>query len=399
MTATRLLAWYDAHRRDLPWRRDRDPYRVWLSEVMLQQTRVEVAVPYFERFTARFPDVAALAAADLDEVLALWSGLGYYRRARQLHAAARQVARQVDSFGGFPRTVEGLRALPGIGPYTAAAVASIAFGVPAAVVDGNVERVAARLAALDADPKAAPARRRVAEIAADLLDPARPGDSNQALMELGATVCTPRRPRCALCPLRQAAPAAAGDPAWPGCRAALAGDAESYPPPRRRRAVERQRRLVALVEDAAGRLLLFRRADGAELLAGTWELPWVPWPQSGPADGRENGSAEAGQAAALARRYGGRWRLGGALATARHAITFRDLELVAHRAAVEPEPGAAAPVAAQAGWHRRPALARLPLSSMVGKVLAAVDAAEGGSAARGAAAPGAAVTPGTGRRR
>jgi A/G-specific adenine glycosylase len=378
MTAARLLAWYEAHRRELPWRRDRDPYRVWLSEVMLQQTRVEVATPYYERFTARFPDVAALAAADLDEVLALWSGLGYYRRARQLHAAARQVMAEG---GGFPRSLAGLRTLPGIGAYTAAAVASIAFGVPEPVVDGNVERVAARLAALDADPKAAAARRRIAEIASRLLDPRRPGDSNQALMELGATVCTPRRPRCPACPLRQPAPAAAGEAAWPGCRAALAGDPESHPPPRRRRAVERQRRLVALVEDAAGRLLLFRRAEGADLLAGTWELPWVPWQEDGPAAG----APAADPGAALALRYGGRWRLGGPLATARHAITFRDIELVAHRAAVESNAVAGAageaegdgdPAIAAAGWHRRPALAGLALSSMVGKVLAAVDAAE-----------------------
>jgi len=394
MTAARLLAWYDGHRRDLPWRRDRDPYRVWLSEVMLQQTRVEVAAPYFERFTARFPDVAALAAADLDEVLALWSGLGYYRRARQLHAAARQVA--ADG-GAFPRSLDGLRALPGVGAYTAAAVASIAFDVPAAAVDGNVERVAARLAALDGDPRAAPARRRVARIAADLLDAARPGDSNQALMELGATVCTPRRPRCPLCPLRDPAPAANGAAsngtdlngagAWPGCRAALAGDPESYPPPRRRRAVERRRRLVALVEDAAGRLLLFRRADAADLLAGTWELPWVPLPEDGPY-GREDGIGDdeggfGDPAAALGRRYGGSWRLGGRLAAARHAITFRDLELVAHRAAVAAE-GGAAPLAAAAGWHGRPALAGLPLSSMVGKVLAAVGAAESAVASRAA---------------
>jgi A/G-specific adenine glycosylase len=374
--AARLLAWYDRHRRDLPWRRDRDPYRVWLSEVMLQQTRVEVAAPYFERFTARFPDAAALAAAELDEVLALWSGLGYYRRARQLHAAARRVAaRQAAGEEGFPRTVEGLRALPGIGDYTAAAVASIAFGVPVPVVDGNVERVAARLLALDADPKAAPNRARVREVAARLVDPGRPGDSNQALMELGATVCTPRRPRCLLCPLREPAAACVGDgseggsddgAAWPGCRAAAEGDPERYPPPRRRRAVERQRRLVALVEDEAGRLLLFRRPDGAELLAGTWELPWVEWPAD--AGAGEPGAALGGE---LALRYGGSWRLEERLASARHGITFRDIELVACRARADLPPDAS-PIAT---WQTRGALPGLPLSSMVAKVLAAVDAA------------------------
>ncbi|HEX6202182.1 MAG TPA: A/G-specific adenine glycosylase [Thermoanaerobaculia bacterium] len=383
MTAARLLAWYDRHRRDLPWRRDRDPYRVWLSEVMLQQTRVETVTPYFARFTDRFPDVAALAAADLDEVLALWSGLGYYRRARQLHAAARRVA----AAGGFPRTVEGLRELPGVGAYTAAAVASIAFGVVVPVVDGNVERVAARLLALDGDAKAPAARRRIAETAARLLAPERPGDSNQALMELGATVCLPRRPRCLLCPLGQAVPSAGGGPGWPGCRAAAAGDPERFPSPRRRRAVERQRRLVALVEDGAGRLLLFRRPDDARLLAGTWELPWVEWDEERPgeADAEPPG---AGHAAALARRYGGRWALGERLAGARHGITFRDIELVAWRASVARNGGpGGAGVAVDSGWHRRAELARLPLSSMVEKVLAAVAAAAAAPAGRGSSPP------------
>jgi A/G-specific adenine glycosylase len=250
-------------------------------------------------------------------------------------------------------------------------VASIAFGREEPVVDGNVRRVLARWTttipprreeALWADGRRAGGDRR------------RPGDLNQALMELGATLCTPRNPRCSALP-------AAGEAAWPGCRAALAGDPESHPPPRRRRAVERQRRLVALVEDAAGRLLLFRRAEGADLLAGTWELPWVPWQEDGPAE--EARAADPG--AALASRYGGRWRLGGPLATARHAITFRDIELVAYRAAVEGATvegttvertaGEGDPAIGGAGWHRRPALAGLALSSMVGKVLAAVDAA------------------------
>lgn len=376
MSSSRLLAWYEHHRRDLPWRRDRDPYRVWLSEVMLQQTRVEVVAPYFERFVARFPDVATLAAADLDDVLARWSGLGYYRRARQLHAAARRIAA---AGGVFPSTVEGLRALPGVGAYTAAAVASIAFDVPVAVIDGNVERVMSRAAALDGDPRKAAGRRRVAELAESLLDRRHPGDSNQALMELGATVCTPRRPHCAACPLRQPTAAVSGTEAWPGCAAALGGDPESHPPPRRRRPVERRRRLVALVEDEEGRLLLFRRPDASTLLAGTWELPSVPW--------REETSGAPELGTALARRYGSGWRIGERLATTRHGITFRDLELVIHRADLEGGEGVAEG-GAEAAWHRRPALAGLPLSSMVGKALAAVAAADGESPPAGPATRG-----------
>lgn len=192
-TPARLLAWYDRIRRDLPWRRTRDPWAIWVSEVMLQQTRVETAIPYFERFLIRFPDPAALAAAPIEEVLAQWSGLGYYRRARQLHGAAREVVER----GGLPRSSAELERLPGIGPYTAAAIASIAFGEPVPVLDGNVVRVAARLSAEPEDPSRAAARGRLLAVAATLLEISRPGDSNQALMELGATVCLPKSPRIA----------------------------------------------------------------------------------------------------------------------------------------------------------------------------------------------------------
>ncbi|HEX5757593.1 MAG TPA: A/G-specific adenine glycosylase, partial [Thermoanaerobaculia bacterium] len=237
-----LLAWYDRVRRDLPWRRTRDPYRVWISEVMLQQTRVEVVLPYYDRFLAEFPTVEALAAAPEAEVLAAWSGLGYYRRARQLHAAARRVVER----GGFPDTPGGWRELPGVGDYTAAAVGSIVYGLPLPVLDGNVERLMARYLALAADPKSAAARRQLRAAAAALVDPERPGDSNQALMEVGATVCTPRRPRCPDCPL------------LPGCRAAAEGRPERYPPRRARRAREGRRLVVAVVE-WRGQVLLVRR--------------------------------------------------------------------------------------------------------------------------------------------
>ena len=339
--ADNLLTWFDRHRRDLPWRRTLDPYAIWLSEVMLQQTRVEVVVSYYARFLDRFPTVQQLAAAPVEEVLALWSGLGYYRRARQLHAAAQRIAA---GGGGFPRTLEGLRALPGIGDYTAAAVASMAFGVVTPVLDGNVERVLARWLALGESPKTSPARRRLLGAAETLLDSRRPGDSNQALMELGATLCTPRSPKCLLCPISA------------GCLAAGQGNPEEYPQPRTKRAVEKRRLLVAVVENAHG-VLLFRRPDDSELLAGTWELPWV-----------EEEEREA--AAALAARYGGRWRLGPLLAEVRHGITFRDLAVAVHRAELE-TPGEIREKreGREAGWFDAAGRAGLPLSSLVGKVL------------------------------
>lgn len=353
-----LLAWFDRHRRDLPWRRTREPYRIWLSEVMLQQTRVEAVLPYYERFLEKFPTVEALAAADLESVLARWSGLGYYRRARQLHAAARRIA----ELGAFPRTVEGLRDLPGIGPYTAAAVASIAFGVPAPVLDGNVERVLSRWLALPDDPKASGARKTLLAAAESLLDPDRAGDSNQALMELGATLCVPRRPKCLLCPIAS------------GCRARAEGDPERYPAPRAKREPEKLRLLVAVVEDGRG-VLLFRRPDDSELLAGTWELPWISVPEEETLPLAEE---------ALAERYGGRWRLGPREAEVRHGITYRDLEVTVHRAELrKPAAGGLVREGAEAGWFDEVRRAGLPLSSLVGKVLRKLrPAAAGGPPAR-----------------
>lgn len=327
-----LLAWFDRHKRDLPWRQTRDPYRIWLSEVMLQQTRIETALPYYQRFLEKFPTVEDLARAGIEEVLALWSGLGYYRRARQLHAAARQVV----EIGGFPRTVVGLKELPGIGSYTAAAVASIAFGVAEPVLDGNVERVLSRWLALELDPKSRPARERMLAAAAGLLDPERAGDSNQALMELGATVCVPKRPRCLLCPIS------------PGCQAA-GKDPERFPAARAKRERELHRLLVAVVERDGG-VLLFRRAEESAILAGTWELPWTslePAPEKG-----------------LAQRYGGRWSLGPRVGGVRHSITYRDLELEVHRAEVETPEGTW-------GWFGERERAGMPLSSLVTKVLRA----------------------------
>ncbi|HUB16616.1 MAG TPA: A/G-specific adenine glycosylase [Acetobacteraceae bacterium] len=265
-SAESLLRWYDRHRRRLPWRappgKVAEPYHVWLSEIMLQQTTVAAVIPYYERFVSRFPTVAALAAAPLDDVLSAWAGLGYYARARNLHACARAVA----AAGGFPRDVAGLGALPGIGEYTARAVAAIAFGVPGVPVDGNVERVVARLFAVTEPlPLAKPALRRLADgLGADPDAAARPSDFAQALFDLGATVCTPAAPACALCP-------------W---MAACAGRRDGIAPELPRRSPKPERPLRHGVhfwlEDGAGNVLLRRRPENG-LLGGMAELPGTGW--------------------------------------------------------------------------------------------------------------------------
>ncbi len=265
-SAESLLRWYDRHRRRLPWRalpgKVPDPYHVWLSEIMLQQTTVVAVIPYYERFVTRFPTIEALAAAPLDDVLSAWAGLGYYARARNLHACALAVV----TAGGFPRDLAGLGALPGIGEYTARAVGAIAFDVPAVPVDGNVERVVARLfRVVEQLPAAKPALRRLADrLGTDPHAVARPGDFAQALFDLGATVCTPAAPACGLCP-------------WmAGCVGRCAGIAAELP----RRAAKPQRPLRHGVhfwlEDAAGNVLL-RRRPVAGLLGGMAELPGTGW--------------------------------------------------------------------------------------------------------------------------
>ena len=252
-----LLRWYDANRRDLPWRRTRDPYAIWISEAMLQQTRVETVIPYYERFLARLPDVTALAGAALEDVYELWAGLGYYSRARNLSKAAQDV---VERYGGqIPADVEALRTLPGIGRYTAGAVASIAYDRPEPVVDGNVERVLARRLGLRGPVKEPATARRIWDEAARLARGPRPGDLNQALMELGATLCTPRAPACERCPLTR------------GCIARAAGDAEAIPRKAQRPAAKRERAAAVLLL-RSGRALVVRRPAGS-LLGGFWELP------------------------------------------------------------------------------------------------------------------------------
>ena len=355
--ADALLAWYDRHSRDLPWRESQDPYRVWVSEIMLQQTRVATVIPYYERFLSRFPDARALAKASIDEVLALWSGLGYYRRARQMHAAARQIV-VMDT---FPDTLAGLKSLPGIGDYTAAAVGSIAFGIHEPVMDGNVERVLCRYLALAGDPRSRGVRPRLMEAARSFLDPDRPGDSNQAMMELGATICLPQRPSCLLCPLRDS------------CRAAAEGTWDLYPTPRKRKAPVKVRHLAAWVE-REGKVLLFRRPDTSELLAGTWELPWVELPaEDAEGKGGEPEPALYRAANALGKRYGGSWKLSDRLAEARHGITYRSIEVAVHPAKVTG--GGELAEGPEAGFFSAEERRELPLSSLVGKVVRAVTKA------------------------
>ncbi len=311
--AARLLGWYDRHHRDLPWRvppglaaagRKPDPYHVWLSEVMLQQTTVAAVRPYFHDFLQRWPTVAALAAADSDEVMQAWAGLGYYSRARNLKKCAEEVAAR--HAGAFPSTEAGLAALPGIGPYTAAAIAAIAFGAPAVVVDGNVERVTTRLFAIETPlPAAKPAIR---DAVASLLPRARPGDFAQAMMDLGATICTPKRPKCILCPVREA------------CAAAAEGDPERYPvkAPKGGRPARKGAAFVAV--SPAGAVLLRRRPPRG-LLGGMAEVPTTSW--SARADGA------VGREAAP---FPAPWRDAGSI---NHVFTHFSLELAVHVAAVE----------------------------------------------------------------
>ncbi len=338
-----LLAWYERHRRDLPWRRSRDPYRVWVSEVMLQQTTVKTALPYYERFLERFPSLASLASAAEEEVLAVWSGLGYYHRARSLHRGARHVLER--HAGVFPRSLEAALAVPGVGLYTASAVLSIAHGQPLPVVDGNVRRVLGRLLALRG-----PEYRRDAPYynrAEELLDRERPGDWNQALMELGATVCLPRKPACEACPLRR------------HCSARAQGIVEQLPEGRARRApVEVTVAAALVVKD--GRVLLVRRPEGP-LLGKLWEVPQTSLESRGLAD----------LARELAERHGLRVVPGALTVRARHAITFRRITLEGYRARLAgPEPGDPE----RFRWARPEEVAGLAVSSATRKLLRGLGA-------------------------
>ena len=301
-----LLRWFDANKRDLPWRKDTDPYRVWLSEIMLQQTRVSAVLDHYRRFLERFPTVEHLARAREASVLAAWSGLGYYRRARMLHAAALEIVRNHE--GKFPRSAAELRNLPGIGRYTAAAIASIAFGEAAAVVDGNVERVLQRL---NGKPIVGEALWQAAQ---DLIGSNRPGDHNQALMELGATVCLPKAPKCRACPILQLC--------------ATQGEGERLQIPNR----QRKRSVSYILDNRDGSILLTKRPQTERLMPGMWELP-----QGGEPDGVQP------------------------LFTVRHSITVTD-----YRVHVLPGPAAER---ADSRWVQAGRLVKLPLTGLTRKIL------------------------------
>jgi len=339
-----LLRWYDRHRRVLPWRalpgEQPDPYRVWLSEIMLQQTTVKAVAPYFARFAARWPNVRALARAPLDDVLKLWAGLGYYARARNLHACAKAV---VERHGGsFPESEADLRALSGIGPYSAAAIAAIAFGARTAAIDGNGERVLARFFAIEAPPPTA--KREIRRLAEGLLPPSRAGDFAQALMDLGASICTPKKPACVLCPWMRR------------CAARRLGKAEVFP----RKAPKFQgelRRGAAFVLRRADRAVLVRRRAEKGLLGGMAEVPTTEW----------TAAFEERSALSHAPRPHGttlQWRrLPGAVT---HVFTHFPLELTVYAAAVAK--GTRAPDGMR--WVPIAELAGEALPSLMRKVLA-----------------------------
>ncbi len=345
-TAHLLLDWYDRERRDLPWRfgpgEVADPYRVWLSEVMLQQTTVKAVIPYFERFVKRWPTVRALARAPLDDALAAWAGLGYYSRARNLHACAKEVVKAHK--GRFPKTEAELSKLPGIGPYTAAAIASIAFGQAATPVDGNVERVVARLFAVQEPlPASKPELRR---LSATLTPNYRAGDFAQAMMDLGATICAPKSPSCLMCPLAMQ------------CQARALG-IETELPARLTKAERPTRRAVAFValrED--GHVLLRRRAE-AGLLGGMLEVPSTDWTASWP---------DADDAMRQTPLRADWWHVPGSVV---HTFTHFRLEIVVYRALVPVEATLnlwAEP--ARCRWVQRRALQAQALPSVMHKIIA-----------------------------
>lgn len=343
-----LLTWFEASRRKLPWRERRTPYRIWVSELMLQQTRVDQVIGYFDRFIRRFSSLEELAAAPRQDVLKLWEGLGYYSRAVRAHEAAKTI---VTRHGGeFPRTIEGLRALPGVGAYTAAAVGSLAFGLDAAVVDGNVARVLARVHAYKEDVGSAKGKQQVQAWADHYLPKGRAGDYNEAVMELGATVCTPKSPSCPVCPLQRV------------CAAKKEGTPTAYPVKRKRAPVPHKHVGAGVIVDARGRVLLAQRQESS-MLGGLWEFP--------------GGKQEPGETIPacivreLKEELGIDVRVGPHITTVRHAFSHFTMDLHAHWVRIEK--GRPKPIhCAAARWVTREQISDYPLPKADLKILAVV---------------------------
>ncbi len=341
----KLLAWFDREKRDMPWRRTRDSYAVWLSEMMLQQTQVATVIPYYQRFTERFPTVNDLAAANLDDVLQLWAGLGYYARARNMHRAARLV---VSTFGGeFPATIEELRTLPGVGEYSAGAIASIAFDLRTPVVDGNVVRVISRLFGITDNPRTGEGRGKMRQLAEKLLPRKRCGDFNQALMELGATVCRPNdAAQCTVCPIRK------------HCTAHVCNTVASLPTRTQRVATTPETHVVAAIE--RDDRWLFRRRNKKGLWGGLWEMPSVVL----------NGEGSAAAAGRITRDL-----LGPNFSTTRrpfcrfkHILTHREITFIGHICRPKRAQRKAPPIDA-GRWESLDRLESLGLSTAMRKLI------------------------------
>jgi A/G-specific adenine glycosylase len=344
----RLLEWFRAQRRDLPWRASRDPYRIWVAEVMLQQTRIAAVMPYYQRFLDRFPNVESLAQARQAEVLKLWSGLGYYSRARNLHAAAQQIVAQHGA--QIPRELSAALELPGIGVYTAAAVLSIAYDVPLAVLDGNVARVLARIYAIRGDLRVPKTWSLLTSTASQLLARDAASDWNQSLMELGEVVCTPRSPRCAICPVARC------------CRANAQGLANEIPAPRRKRAPVHMKIAAAILLDHSGRTLLVKDpgAHDGVLFSRMWQFPAIEVTRQ--------------PKAALAAHLGTTLNLSAdaleleELPAARHGVTFRNIALLPFLARVR-----RLPKLPRTRILSLANLTKLPISSATRKIAAAAS--------------------------
>jgi A/G-specific adenine glycosylase len=365
-----LLAWFRQFQRDLPWRRTRDPYRIWLSEIMLQQTRVAAVIPYYERFLERFPDVRALAEAPQEEVLRMWSGLGYYSRARNLQKAAQEIVAKHE--GIFPQDFDTALALPGIGNYTAAAILSIGYSRKHAVLDGNVARVLARLGAIRGDLRETIRWRNLQENANHLLDPKSPGEWNQAMMELGATLCTPRAPQCLLCPVAKF------------CRARQLGLADRLPEKRKKRATEEATLAAAVFLDPRGRTFLLpplsvktgqpAQNEIAPLVSKMWHFPTVRVRE------HATGKLQRFLAALLPAISKNSFRLE-PLSKARHTVTYRKITLLPFRVTVAALPmswGAKVVALTDVSSH-----SSLAVSNLTRKIARAALASRATSAAAG----------------